>query len=133
MNAPGRDEGELDQRQCGTVLAGCPYGRLVFTEQALPVVVPVSFTLDGEAVVVAAVGDHLRNVTDGSVVVFQADRPDADDAGVDSVSLTGYATTVTDPAERSRLAGPWNGPGHARMVRIVPAIRRGRRFHLPHG
>lgn len=133
MNRPGRDEGELDQQQCRTVLAACPYGRLVFTEQALPVVVPVSFSLDGEAVVVAAEGDRLRNVTDGTVVVFQADQPDGEDGAVDSVSVTGYATTVQDPAERARLAAPWNRHGDGRMVRIVPAIGRGRRFHLPHG
>jgi nitroimidazol reductase NimA-like FMN-containing flavoprotein (pyridoxamine 5'-phosphate oxidase superfamily) len=47
-------DGELDAQQCRAVLAACRYGRLVFTERALPVVVPVSFLLDGEAVLVAA-------------------------------------------------------------------------------
>ncbi|MER6737919.1 pyridoxamine 5'-phosphate oxidase family protein [Streptomyces puniciscabiei] len=96
----------LDRQECLRLLAKVPVGRLVYTRQALPAVLPVNFGLDTDFSVLvrtSATSDLVRAV-DGGVVAFEADDFNADEHSGWSVVVTGRATAVTDPAEHERLS-----------------------------
>ncbi|MFF9777963.1 pyridoxamine 5'-phosphate oxidase family protein [Streptomyces sp. NPDC013978] len=97
---------ELDRQECLRLLAKATVGRIVHTRQALPAVLPVNFSLDGEGSVVlrTSAASELARVVDGVVVAFEADEVDPAAHSGWSVVVTGRASIVTDPAQRARLA-----------------------------
>ncbi|MCK7622848.1 pyridoxamine 5'-phosphate oxidase family protein [Streptomyces sp. RS10V-4] len=120
------DEGfhALDRQECLRLLAGVPVGRVVYTRQALPAVLPVNFGLDRDCSVLirtSAASDLVRAV-DGVVVAFEADAFDTAAHSGWSVVVTGRAAVVTDPAERRRLARtgprPWIAARDGVFLRI---------------
>ncbi|MBO1332294.1 pyridoxamine 5'-phosphate oxidase family protein [Streptomyces sp. VRA16 Mangrove soil] len=128
----------LDREECLRLLAKVPVGRVVYTRQALPAVLPVNFALDTDhAVLIRTSADsELAEVVDGVVVAFEVDEFDAERESGWSVVVTGHATVVTDPAEAGRLseAGPrsWAVGDDCVLVRIEPAMLTGRELgHRP--
>ncbi|MEU0600216.1 pyridoxamine 5'-phosphate oxidase family protein [Streptomyces sp. NPDC006393] len=122
----------LDRQECLRLLAKVPVGRVVYTRQALPAVLPVDFSLDTDASVLlrtSAASDLVRAI-DGVVVAFEADEFDATTRSGWSVVITGRATVVTDPAEQGRLSkvGPdsWMPQREAVFVRIESEMVTGR-------
>ncbi|MFJ9907676.1 pyridoxamine 5'-phosphate oxidase family protein [Streptomyces sp. NPDC101152] len=96
----------LDRQECLRLLAKVPVGRIVYTRQALPAVLPVNFGLDTDSSILvrtSATSDLVRAV-DGVVVAFEADDFNAAEHSGWSVVVTGRATAVTDPAEHERLS-----------------------------
>jgi nitroimidazol reductase NimA-like FMN-containing flavoprotein (pyridoxamine 5'-phosphate oxidase superfamily) len=96
----------LDRQECLRLLAEVPVGRVVYTRQALPAVLPVNFALDGDASVLlctSATSDLVRAI-DGVVVAFEGDEFDPATRSGWSVVVTGRAAVVTDPAEHERLS-----------------------------
>jgi nitroimidazol reductase NimA-like FMN-containing flavoprotein (pyridoxamine 5'-phosphate oxidase superfamily) len=96
----------LDRQECLRLLAKVPVGRIVYTRQALPAVLPVNFGLDTDSSILvrtSATSDLVRAV-DGVVVAFEADDFNAAEHSGSSVVVTGRATAVTDPAEHERLS-----------------------------
>jgi len=133
---------ELDRRECGRRLVQVPMGRIVYTRQALPAVLPVTFCLDhdGAVLVRASASSELVRAIDGAVVAFEADEVDAATHSGWSVLVTGAANLVTDPAEHARLlrTGPrsWVPAPREVFVRIDPELVTGRELlggHTPHG
>lgn len=95
----------LSREECLAMLGSVPIGRIVFTERALPAVQPVRFVLDGTDVVIrTAAGSVPCAATGTTIVAFEADEFDAERCTGWSVTAVGPARTVTDPAERARLA-----------------------------
>ena len=123
---------ELDRQECLSLLATVPVGRIVFTRQALPAVLPVAFGLDGDGAVLlrTSAASELVRAVDGSVVAFEGDAVDADARSGWSVVVTGRATVVSDLAEHRRLVrtGPrsWVPARHEVFVRIRPELVTGR-------
>ncbi|MFF9488751.1 pyridoxamine 5'-phosphate oxidase family protein [Streptomyces sp. NPDC014676] len=122
----------LDRQECLRLLAKVPVGRVVYTRQALPAVLPVNFALDADASVVlctSAASDLVRAV-DGVVVAFEADDFDAGSRSGWSVVVTGRAAVVTDPAGHERLlrTGPrsWMPMHDGVFVRIEAEMVTGR-------
>lgn len=122
----------LDRQECLRLLATAPVGRVVYTRQALPAVLPLNFALDTDSSVVlrtSADSDLVRAV-DGVVVAFEADEFDPVHHCGWSVIVTGRATVVTDTAERQRLSctGPrsWAPIADAVFVRIESELVTGR-------
>ncbi|MEU5097154.1 pyridoxamine 5'-phosphate oxidase family protein [Streptomyces sp. NPDC020996] len=122
----------LDRQECLRLLAKVPVGRVVYTRHALPAVLPVNFSLDGDFSVLlrtSAASDLVRAV-DGVVVAFEADDFDAEARSGWSVVVTGRATVVTGPAEHERLTrtGPrsWMPLPEGVFVRIEAEIVTGR-------
>ncbi|MFE4052580.1 pyridoxamine 5'-phosphate oxidase family protein [Streptomyces sp. YIM B13518] len=122
----------LDRQECLRLLAEVPVGRVVYTRQALPAVLPVNFTLDTDssvALCTSAASDLVRAV-DGVVVAFEADDFDAGNRSGWSVVVTGRAAVVTDPAEHERLlrTGPrsWMPMRDGVFVRIEAEMVKGR-------
>lgn len=96
---------ELDRQECLHRLAKVPVGRIVYTRQALPAVLPVNFGLDHDGAVlvrVSAASELVRAIA-GAVVAFEADEVDAAAHSGWSVVVMGAAVLVTDPAEHARL------------------------------
>ncbi|MFE6287740.1 pyridoxamine 5'-phosphate oxidase family protein [Streptomyces sp. NPDC057877] len=122
----------LDRQECLRLLAKTPVGRIVYTRQALPAVLPVNFALDTDGAVVLRTGadSDLVRAVDGVVVAFEVDEYDADAQSGWSVVVTGRADVVTDAAEHERLTrtGPrsWVANPDGVFVRIAAEIITGR-------
>ncbi|MFJ9737021.1 pyridoxamine 5'-phosphate oxidase family protein [Streptomyces sp. NPDC101166] len=125
----------LDRQECLRMLAQAPVGRVVYTRQALPAVLPVNFSLDpdGSVVLCTSPASDLVRAIDGVVVAFEADEFDAATRAGWSVVVTGRATVVTDPAEHERLSqtgpGSWMPLRDAVFVRIESAMVTGRELN----
>ncbi|MFB7243836.1 pyridoxamine 5'-phosphate oxidase [Streptomyces populi] len=123
---------ELDRQECLRLLAKVPVGRVVYTRQALPAVLPVNFCLDTDDSVLlrTSSGSELVRAIDGVVVAFEADEFDVETRSGWSVVVTGRATVVTDAAECERLSqvGPtsWMPLRNAVFVRIESEMVTGR-------
>ncbi|WP_329297589.1 pyridoxamine 5'-phosphate oxidase family protein [Streptomyces sp. NBC_00659] len=123
---------ELGRQECLRLLAKVPVGRVVYTRQALPAVLPVNFRLDtDDSVLLRTSSDsELVRAIDGVVVAFEADEFDAETRSGWSVVVTGRATVVTDPAEHERLSevGPtsWMPLRNTVFVRIESEMVNGR-------
>ncbi|MGW3969013.1 pyridoxamine 5'-phosphate oxidase family protein [Streptomyces ardesiacus] len=122
---------ELDRRECLERLAEAVVGRVVFTQEALPAVLPFRFWLDRDGAVVlrtSSVSEMARAV-DGAVVAFEADEVDAAAHAGWSVVVTGVASVIADAAERERLResprSRVSWPGEI-FVRITPELVTGR-------
>ena len=122
----------LDRHRCLELLASVPIGRFVFTQSALPAVLPVNFVLDGDAVVFRTGFDaKLAGALDGAVVAFQVDDVDRFHRTGWSVCVTGHAELVADPAEIERLSArvhPWAPGPHDYVVRLPCDVVSGRRI-----
>ncbi|MDH6566128.1 hypothetical protein M2160_001149 [Streptomyces sp. SAI-117] len=119
------------------LLGGVSFGRIGFTQHALPAIRPVNHVLvDGDIVIRtqagAALTSHARRAEDpGVVVVYEADAIDPDTHLGWSVVVTGYAHLVTDPDELDRfraLLRPWVEQTMDYAVRIRPDLVTGIRL-----
>ncbi|WP_406423021.1 pyridoxamine 5'-phosphate oxidase family protein [Streptomyces sp. NBC_00842] len=121
----------LDRQECLRLLTKVPVGRVVYTRQALPAVLPINFSLDTDASVLLCTSpaSDLVHAINGVVVAFEADEFDAATRSGWSVVVTGRAT-VTDPAEHERLSqtGPtsWMPLRDTVFVRIESELVTGR-------
>jgi nitroimidazol reductase NimA-like FMN-containing flavoprotein (pyridoxamine 5'-phosphate oxidase superfamily) len=126
---------ELDRAEAMALLAAAAYGRIVFTQRALPAIRPVNHVVDGDDIIVrtrlsAAVGTAVARRT-GIVVAYEADEIDPRLRLGWSVVATGYAAAVTDPEEIARLEGlltPWVDMSTDMVIRIQPEIVTGFRL-----
>ncbi|UUU26579.1 pyridoxamine 5'-phosphate oxidase family protein [Streptomyces sp. DSM 40750] len=126
----------LDRQECLRLLADVPVGRVVYTRQALPAVLPVDFALDIDGAVLlctSATSDLVRAI-DGVVVAFEGDEFDPASRSGWSVVVTGRASVVTDPAEHERLSrgGPtsWMPMRDEVFVRIESEVVTGRELNV---
>ncbi|MFD1663011.1 pyridoxamine 5'-phosphate oxidase family protein [Streptomyces caeni] len=129
----------LDRKECLRLLAKVPVGRVVYTRQALPSVLPVNFSLDDDSSVLLCTSPaaELVRAIDGAVVAFEADEFDAATQSGWSVVVTGRAAVVRDPAEHERLLrdGPrsWMPMRNGVFVRIESEMISGRELTGGHG
>ncbi|HEX6873045.1 MAG TPA: pyridoxamine 5'-phosphate oxidase family protein [Micromonosporaceae bacterium] len=128
---------ELTPAQALGLLASVPFGRIVFTDRALPAIRPVNHLVDGGSIVIRT--DLRAAVTrstgpTGAVVAYEADEIDPIGRVGWSVVVTGFARLVTDPDEIDRyhrLLVPWIGDGKDSVIRIHPEIVNGYRLGEP--
>ncbi|MGW0885432.1 pyridoxamine 5'-phosphate oxidase family protein [Streptomyces sp. NPDC002671] len=122
----------LDRQECLRLLAKVPVGRVVYTRQALPAVLPVSFSIgtDSSVLLCTSASSDLVRAIDGAVVAFEADDFDAVTRSGWSVVVTGRATLVAGPAEHERLsrtgARSWAVTRDEVFVRIETELVTGR-------
>jgi len=112
-------------------------GRIGASIDALPVILPVDFSLSDECVLIWTVpGTKLDTATMGNVVAFQADSYDPTGDSGWSVLLQGVATAVADGQLRAHSVPirNWTGNGaDHRLIQIRATRISGRRFHGPGG
>ncbi len=123
---------ELTRAECLALLASMPIGRLVYTANALPAVIPVNFVLSGESIFLrTGEGTGLRATRKGVAVAFEVDDFDADGRAGWSVVVIGEAVEVTDPAVLRRAAElpltPWASGRREHIVQIPVELVTGRR------
>ncbi|MCW2889247.1 MAG: hypothetical protein JWL58_6109 [Streptosporangiaceae bacterium] len=123
---------ELDRQECLRLLALVPIGRIVYTQQALPAVLPVSFSLDRDFSIVlrTSAASRMARAVDGAVVAFEVDQFDEAAHTGWSVVVTGRASLVTDPGERKRLRDSgvrsWTAPVEEVFITVAPEVVTGR-------
>ncbi|MGW2395189.1 pyridoxamine 5'-phosphate oxidase family protein [Kitasatospora sp. NPDC001664] len=129
----------LGEAECLRLLGTVPIGRVVYTEHALPAVLPVAFEVapDGTLVLGLRAGTTVSRALDGTVAAFQADHLDPSTRTGWSVLVHGRAEVVRDEAAVRQLLRtgpmPWVSSGQQPMfVRIAPELVSGRRV-LPAG
>ena len=133
---PRRSSG-IDRLEAMRLLGSVSFGRIVFTQHALPTIRPVNHVLvDGDIVIRTHAGAALTSQAQqargpGVVVAYEADAIDPDTHLGWSVTVTGYAQLVTDPHELVRYQGllrPWVERTMDYAVRIRPDLVTGLRL-----
>ena len=128
MRGGPRRLAELTRPESLRLLDQVLIGRIVYTVRALPVIAPVCHLVDDGTVVVRT---HVGADCAGAVVAYQADRIEDDGQTGWSVTVTGVARRVLDPAElvgyEQRLA-PLVGAPSVQTIRIYPEIVTGYRL-----
>jgi uncharacterized protein len=123
---------ELSEAECLRLLASVRVGRVVFTEAALPALMPLAYLLDGRTVLMGtAAGSRLARAADGGLLVFEIDELDAVSETGWSVVVTGIASVesmgvLDDPAASSGARGPlprsW-APGRSDLLIRLPCTQ----------
>lgn len=135
---PDRDRNGLeilDTEECLSLLRHGQIGRISTSLRALPVVLPVTYAMDGDTIVFrSSVGTKFHAATRNAVVAFEIDDFDPVTRQGWSVMVVGEASEVTDPDEIARVDGlglePWvaeNGDPD-RYIRIPIVHISGRRI-----
>jgi len=122
----------LDHDECVALLERSSLTRIAVVIGEQPLVFPVNFTLDGDAVVFRTdPGTKLHAARNGRVA-FECDGVDAVYHTGWSVLGTGRAEEIVNEAELERLArlplGPWCPGQKSTWLRIRPRMLTGRRI-----
>jgi len=120
----------LDRDECLALLKTVPLGRIVFTDQAMPAVLPVNFSVwDGALLIRTGAGSKLAAATRNAVVAFEVDEIDPDTGKGWSVVVVGRSSVVDHPAELAEAeeVAPrsWIG-GQDHLIRIAVGSISGR-------
>jgi len=126
----------LDRDECVALLGRSSLGRIAIIIGGRPLVFPVNFTLDGEAIVLRTdAGTKLYGARNGPVA-FECDGTDPVYHTGWSVLATGNAEEVHNGAELAHLErlplGSWCPGPKSTWLRIRPLMLTGRRIP-PHG
>ena len=124
---------ELSEQECRRLLATTPLGRLAVTEKALPMIVPVHYTLRGDDVVLSNLSaSRTRAAHAGAVLAFEADDYDPVTREGWAVSVIGASRPITDPDEVAALDAldfaPWTGDVRQGYVAVRIGLLKGRRL-----
>jgi uncharacterized protein len=123
----------LDRGECLRLLSLAALGRVAITSGALPALLPVSFHLDGERILVRTRrGSRLDDALRNAVVAFEVDDLDMFAHTGWSVAVTGVAAEVRSPSQLDRArdepADRWaSSPGDS-LVAISTEFLTGRRI-----
>ncbi|RPF20513.1 pyridoxamine 5'-phosphate oxidase family protein [Myceligenerans xiligouense] len=123
----------LSAEECHMLLPTVPIGRIVFTENALPAIQPVSFVLNGPDIVFRTRrGSKLVAAAHQAIVAFEVDDYDPDLRTGWSVVLVGRASVVHDENELTHLRSlplePWATGDRPHFVKVEPNMIHGRRL-----
>jgi nitroimidazol reductase NimA-like FMN-containing flavoprotein (pyridoxamine 5'-phosphate oxidase superfamily) len=119
--------------ECRELLGSASIGRLALSVRALPVVLPVSFALVPDSLlVITGGGDSFEAACDHAVVAFETDGINVVNHTGWSVLVQGEATVLRGPAElaEARRLGlsSWGRPDAERYVKIGLELVTGRRL-----
>jgi nitroimidazol reductase NimA-like FMN-containing flavoprotein (pyridoxamine 5'-phosphate oxidase superfamily) len=122
----------LDHDECMRLLGSVKIGRVGVSTDAMPVVLPVTFALDGDRIVFCSTpGTKLYTAREHAMVAFEADDIDADLRQGWSVCVAGPAAVVTEDADLDRVRRlplhPWAQLDGASFVAIGCQLVTGRR------
>jgi nitroimidazol reductase NimA-like FMN-containing flavoprotein (pyridoxamine 5'-phosphate oxidase superfamily) len=123
----------LTHSECFALLATVPVGRVVYSERAMPIIVPVNFSLVGSDVIVrTGRRSRLAMHAPGNVVAFEVDDFDMSSRSGWSIVLTGLIRLVRDPGELGQLDAlclpAWGATEFDRYLSLRPDVISGRRI-----
>ncbi|MQA78821.1 MAG: pyridoxamine 5'-phosphate oxidase family protein [Streptosporangiales bacterium] len=122
----------LEPAECLRLLDTVRIGRIVYTDRALPAVLPVTFVVRGGDLMIRTGPERRLAAATDTVVAFEADE--FDDAGRRgwSVTAVGRAIAVTDPAERAEISAlplpAWAPAAQSTYLRIEIELLNGHRI-----
>lgn len=123
---------ELTRAECLALLPTAPFGRLAFTDGAVPAILPVNFVLAPDGVVLRTSAGSSVTRADGALVAFQADVIDTARRAGWSVTVVGRATRVRQPIAAHRLSElplvPWVSGERDTFVAVSLDTVSGRRI-----
>lgn len=121
------DREMLNHDRSLALLAGMTTGRVVYTTDALPAVLPVRFRLaaDGSLLLDARFPTDLLRATDGGVIAFETGEIDGADGRGWSVTVPGRAGVGTGQERRAAAAAL------GAVLRLRPELVTGRRLGVP--
>ena len=117
------DRGFLDTQQCLALMAGMTVGRVVYTLDAMPAVLPVLFRIDPDGAVVLAQGPgaELVQAVDGAVIAFETGEVSGTDGSGWSVTVLGRASVAPATANDADRF----------LIRLLPEVVTGRLLASP--
>ncbi|RJK98322.1 pyridoxamine 5'-phosphate oxidase family protein [Vallicoccus soli] len=121
----------MERAECLALLADQQVGRVVHGGGPLPAVVPVTYALDGEDVLLRTLASSQLAAAVGRVVAFEVDEVEPALRAGWSVVLQGRLERVTGPeqAERAeRLVEAWAPGPRDLLLRVRPTLVSGRRI-----
>ncbi|GAA5016480.1 pyridoxamine 5'-phosphate oxidase family protein [Kitasatospora paranensis] len=126
---------ELSEAECRRLLATVPVGRVVYTEHALPAVLPVAFEVAADGRLVLRADGAAARALDGTVAAFQTDRLDPATRTGWSVLVHGRAEVVREEPAHAGRSGDGLRPGGPRpvYVTLTPELVGGRRLRAVPG
>jgi len=135
--APGEFT-RLDRAEALRLLAGVPVGRLIFTVNAMPAIRPMNFALvDGLILLRTAADTTVARKVHDVIVAFEADELDPATSSGWSVTVTGRARLVTEPAAIARYQAvplvPWAPGVRDQFVTITTELVEGLRVRRSTG
>ena len=118
----------LPEAKSLSLLAGVPFGRVVFSRDALPAIRPVNHIVDGGSIIIRThLGAAVLSAI-GMVVGYEADSIDPVTRTGWSVIVIGLAKRVVDVDEAARFEQelkPWVSGTMDHVIRIVPEMVTG--------
>jgi nitroimidazol reductase NimA-like FMN-containing flavoprotein (pyridoxamine 5'-phosphate oxidase superfamily) len=122
----------LPDEECRALLASHKIGRVSITWDALPVIAPVNYVLDGNTIVFRTRRDGmLAQACNDAVIAFEIDELAADGSGGWSVNVVGIATLLA-PSEQVRALSlglvSAAGDDREQFVRLRIGLTSGRRI-----
>ncbi|MFC4913882.1 pyridoxamine 5'-phosphate oxidase family protein [Actinomadura gamaensis] len=139
MRDDGANATELSRGECLARLRSATVGRVVYTDQALPAILPVNYAMDGDQALIirTAPGSKFDAALRGAIVAFEIDEIDLLARTGWSVTVVGPARAVTSEAEAQRLSRllpqPWAPGRRDAFIRISVRRVSGRRFAVEAG
>jgi len=133
MIADGSGFEAISDAEALALLATAPVGRLIYSDRALPFVVPVSFVVDGLDIIMRT-GRRSRVATHapGNIVAFEVDDIAVATRSGWSVVVTGPVQLVQDSVELERLRAldieAWVPSEHDCYLRLQTELIAGRRI-----
>ena len=123
----------LERAECFHLLADRPIARLGLSMDALPVVIPVNFVVDGDHIVVrTTAGSKLNAALRHAVVAVEVDDYDPMSHAGWSVLVRGTSWVIDDPHEVERVRNlplrPWANEDADRWIGVSIDMISGRRI-----
>jgi nitroimidazol reductase NimA-like FMN-containing flavoprotein (pyridoxamine 5'-phosphate oxidase superfamily) len=123
----------LSHRDCVALLSGgAQVGRAVFTERAMPAVVPINFIVSDDAIVMCTAADtRLALAATRGVLAFQVDDIDPGTRSGWSVVVVGVAEVVDGAEDQARLRcvlEPWAPGNNDVYIRLPLKVVTGRQI-----
>jgi uncharacterized protein len=123
----------LSERECRDLLAHQHVGRVAVSEDALPAVFPVNYSVvSDEILFFTGEGTKLRAATANARVAFEADQVDPFTETCWSVLVAGVTREVTEPVvvAGARASGlrPWSHGDRSHLVALTTEVVSGRRI-----
>ena len=124
----------LTPHQCSLLLAQHHVGRLGLTARSLPVILPISFAMEGDAPMFwTGDGLKLRAARNGHVACLEIDDHDDLDHSGWSVLVIGHLAEIAGGRQKARyeqLAIPrWRSTEDPHLIRLEPTLVSGRRLN----
>jgi nitroimidazol reductase NimA-like FMN-containing flavoprotein (pyridoxamine 5'-phosphate oxidase superfamily) len=120
---------ELDREECLRLLQTQKVGRIAFTDDSGPDVLPVNYVMDGEDVLITTTGyGALARAATNGRVAFEVDELDDFTESGWSVVVRGRAVRESPFDAPANRPHPWADGTRTYLLRITPDIISGRRL-----